>query len=211
MKLKVCGIQKKEQVLALNQCGIDYIGFIFYANSPRCVLNGDLSSEWVRSVDLQSKKVGVFVNETMEHIVEMIQEWGLDYVQLHGNESPEFCSMLKSYCGVIKSFSIGGEFFSEEKMSGYLSCVDAVLFDTLSEKHGGTGKKFDWLLVNWSAIRSSIFISGGLQEDDLDALTRLKIEHPQLHAADVNSRFEISPGIKDLERVDAFFNQIKLI
>ncbi|MFM7223518.1 MAG: phosphoribosylanthranilate isomerase [Bacteroidota bacterium] len=211
MKLKVCGIRQQRQVVELDQLGIEYIGFIFYPSSPRYMLNGDIDAEWMRSASLNAKKVGVFVNETVEQVVEHIHQWGLDAVQLHGRETPADCSRIRQYARVIKAFSIGNGMFEAHSCEPYFDAMDYALFDTQSERHGGTGKKFDWTLIDWSKIKHSSFISGGIGEQDVIALTQLSSAHPVVEAVDVNSRFELTPGNKDLIKVTQFFNQIKLI
>lgn len=150
MKIKVCGMTQVEQVNALNDLNIDFIGFIFYEKSPRFVLN-HLKEIDIKNIKGSFKKVGVFVNASEDFIFQKIKNCGLDLVQLHGDESPEFCKTISSEKPVIKAFGVNDKDDLERKVNDYFDVVDYFMFDTSSKNYGGTGKKFGWnILQNYS-------------------------------------------------------------
>lgn len=184
----------------------DYLGFIFYPKSKRFV--GFEPLQKVLSIVPDSvKKVGVFVNETPEKVIETVQNWGLDVVQLHGNETPEYCRQIQnSGITVFKAFSVDEE-FDFEKLNEYSGVCDNFLFDTKGQLPGGTGQKFNWQLLENYKGDVPFFLSGGIGPDDLDAV--LNFNHPQLFGIDINSGFEISPALKDVEKVKYFISGIR--
>lgn len=174
----------------------DYMGFIFYEKSMRFAGEDFTLPEISETI----KKVGVFVNEKREKILEMVQRHNLDAVQLHGEESPEFCMELEPSVKIIKAFGLSREFdFSiTESYEGY---CDYFLFDTKTEGYGGSGKMFDWSLLNNYKGRTPFFLSGGIEAEQMPDIARLASRFSSLFAIDVNSKFEISPGIKDVEKL----------
>lgn len=204
MKIKVCGM--KYNVGEITTLEPDYLGFIFYKNSPRNF------TELMPEIHEKIKKVGVFVNEKVELIIQKTNRYQLQIVQLHGDETNEICAELKSKLSQIelwKSFSVGNnfEFNSLEKYS----FADKFLFDTKGENYGGNGTKFNWEILKNYQLEKGIILSGGISSEDLPEIKKLKSELPQLEIVDINSRFEIKPGLKNPESVKEFIQQIKEI
>ncbi len=203
MKIKVCGLRNYENISNILIAGADYVGFIFHKESPR-YFNGSLSFDEVRSI--KAKKVGVFVNECTYSILDKVAHHDLDLVQLHGNESPQQCKELKSYVKVIKTFGMDPE-FNFEILKEYVGSIDYFLFDTKTEFHGGSGKSFDHKLLSGYNLETPFFISGGISSESTEALKKLKMK--QLFGIDINSKFEISPGMKEASKVKQFINELK--
>ncbi len=205
MKVKVCGITRAEDLAALVTLGADYAGFIFYPKSPRFA--GDkIAGRTVREAgNGKLLKVGVFVQADLATLQRTISDYGLDMVQLYGEYTPELIAEVKKVAKVMKAVSIPEEAtvlpVPEEAEYDYL------LFDTAGKGHGGTGKKFDWSLFEGYTGKVPYFLAGGIGPDDADELLRWR--EPHLFAADVNSKFETSPGVKDMRLVEAFIKQIK--
>src|ERR1700733_10821422 len=197
MNIKVCGITQMKQLQQLDGLNIDFAGFIFHKDSPRYV--GDkISKEELASADFDVKKEGVFVNATYDEIMDTVEDYGLDIVQLHGDETPELCEQLMEEVEVIKAFKIGAEDVSiDELIEDYDEVCDYYLFDTAVDgTFGGTGTKFDWKKIAKSKIEKPFFLSGGISVDDIAAIKAFK--HPDYFGIDVNSKFEKSPGVKDM-------------
>jgi phosphoribosylanthranilate isomerase len=201
LRLKVCGL--RDNIAEVAELGPDYAGFIFYPKSPRYV--GENFEMPVLAENI--KKVGVFVNESLEHLEYLVEKYQLDFVQLHGHESADYCSMVKKQdIGVIKAFSMSDE-FDFNSMEQYHSTVDYFLFDTKTIHHGGSGKTFNWELLKKYDLEKEYFLSGGI---GLDNLADLKfINMSKIHALDVNSRFEVRPGLKDLRMLEIL--RVKLL
>lgn len=183
-------------VLALKP---DFMGFIFYANSPRYAPDF-LSADLLKSFPKSIKKVGVFVNAEENYILEKIKEFDLDMVQLHGNESAEFCKNLKvSGVSIMKAFSIDAN-FDFKTTSAYANFCDLFLFDTKAEKgYGGHGKKFDWKLLDKYTLDTPFLLAGGIDLYNLKFLNEIK--NPAFSGIDVNSKFEEAPGLKDIQKL----------
>jgi len=198
MNIKVCGITQLKQLQQLDGLNIDFAGFIFHKDSPRYA--GDkISKEQLQSTDFDVKKVGVFVNASYEEIMQTVEDYGLDVVQLHGDETPELCEQLSEEVEVIKAFAVGdGAVPLDEMVADYDEVCDYYLFDTASKNGvgGGTGQQFDWKLVSKSKIEKPFFLSGGIGVDDAAKIKSFK--HPDYFGIDVNSKFEKSPGVKDM-------------
>lgn len=206
MKLKVCGMTKYEQLLQLDRLGVDFAGLIFYEKSKRFVGN-NLKSQASAIRALHIKKVGVFVNSDTEAIQQAVEEYDLSFAQLHGDESPAFCEQVNNIVSVIKALRVGPETNLKEQLEAYKEACVYFLFDTDSKDYGGTGKKFNWEILQKETISKPFFLSGGIGLQDIGEVT--KFQHPQLFAIDVNSRFETTPGIKDMNEVEEFFTAIK--
>lgn len=200
MKIKVCGLKFEENIADLMQLPINYVGFIFYKKSPRCV-GEDLSFDYVRSIPKHIKKVGVFVNEDCNTVFNRIAHYDLDMVQLHGEETPEICTDLKPHVEIIKAFQIHDD-FDFKQLESYLAVVDYFLFDSLSKNYGGSGKSFNWQILKNYTYNIPFFLSGGIGEEHADKLKQLNI--PQLKAIDLNSKFESKPGLKNTEQIKQF-------
>lgn len=211
MKIKVCGITKIEQLKELEEIGVDFAGLIFYKASPRYVLNNGLTQEIIKKEKVKINKVGVFVNESVEDILRTVEDWKLDMVQLHGDESPKFCAQISGHVTTIKAFRVGVENNIAYKLFPYIEETDLFLFDTLGKKYGGTGEQFDWNLIANGIIQKPFFLSGGIGPEDVDKIKEFCMGEAKLFSLDVNSKFEISPGVKDMVSVKAFVEEIQKI
>jgi phosphoribosylanthranilate isomerase len=209
MNIKVCGITQLKQLQQLDGLDIDFAGLIFDPSSPRYV--GDkIKSSDLKNSDFDLKKVGVFVNMDYDAIMEIVEAYGLDVVQLHGEESPELCEDLSDDVEVIKVFGAGDEKASlDELVADYDAVCDYYLFDNKGSngKAGGTGEKFNWHWVSKAKIEKPFFLSGGIGLEDLAALKAFK--HPDFYAVDLNSKFEKEPGIKDMALLLQFRQGLK--
>ena len=208
MNIKVCGITQLKQLQQLEALNVDFAGLIFYKESPRYV--GDkLSKKEIKSADFDLKKVGVFVNPEMIDVLDAIDEYGLDVVQLHGDETPEMCDDLSSEVEVIKAFRIKDDDTDIDAMvKAYDNVCDYYLFDKASDYSiGGTGKQFDWGILKKSKIEKPFFLSGGIGPDDAAKIKSFR--HPDFFGVDINSRFEKEPGVKDLGLVLGFKQGLK--
>lgn len=218
-KLKVCGLTQLGQIRELVALKIDFLGFIFYQKSPRYVLN-HLSLDEISEINHQGK-VGVFVNEKADKIIEIAEKADLNFIQLHGDESEDFIlelrAKLKPEIGIIKVIRIGNQIsdfrFQTQKIFDFAqtdnhqpSTINYLLFDTESKAFGGTGKAFDWNILNEIKIPLPYFLSGGIS---LENFHQLKTINQQPFALDINSKFEIEPGIKDVEKIKEFKNNFK--
>ncbi|MBP5364857.1 MAG: phosphoribosylanthranilate isomerase [Bacteroidales bacterium] len=202
MLVKVCGLRDNfAEVASLKP---DFTGLIFYPKSPRYVLQ-NADNELKKSVS-GVKKVGVFVNEQFDRIVELAGEYNLDMVQLHGSESVDFCARLRAKIPVIKAFGISAkeDFAAAEEYAQY---ADYLLFDTKTKAYGGSGQKFDWSLFNGVSIPQRFFISGGISLSDIPSIKALKINN--LCGIDLNSRFEIAPALKDIDLLEKAIKNIR--
>ena len=209
-QLKVCGLTKINQIQELISLNTDFLGFIFYEKSPRFVLN-HLSLEEISEINHQGK-VGVFVNETVEKISEISEKAKLNFIQLHGDEDEEFVKKLRLSLSknikIIKVIRIGNQSFDElqKTINQQPSTVNYLLFDTDSKTFGGTGKTFDWQILNEIEIPIPYFLSGGISLENIHQ--RSTINHQPL-ALDINSKFETEPGSKDLEKIKIFKSLLK--
>ena len=204
-KLKVCGMRQAANIAAVAELQPDYLGFIFYQKSPRFI--SEVSAELIKYVPSIIKTTGVFVDEEIQIVKQYIIKYNLKAVQLHGKESAVYCQELKSTgVEVIKAFGID-ENFDFSSLESYLNEVDYFLFDTQTPAHGGSGKVFDWKLLEKYQFNKTYFLSGGI---DLVHIETLKnINDPRLYAIDVNSKFELEPGLKDVEKLKEFFKEMK--
>ena len=209
-QLKVCGLTKMDQIQELISLNTNFLGFIFYEKSPRFVLN-QLSLEEISEINHQGK-VGVFVNETVEKITEISEKSNLNFIQLHGDEDEEFVKKLRLSLSknikIIKVIRIGNQSFDElqKTINQQPSTVNYLLFDTDSKTFGGTGKTFDWQILNEIEIPIPYFLSGGISLENIHQLST--INHQPL-ALDINSKFETEPGSKDLEKIKIFKSLLK--
>jgi len=203
MNIKVCGITQLKQLQQLDGMDIDFAGLIFHKGSPRYV--GDkLPAKQVKDLDFDIRKVGVFVNAAFDDVMRTIDDYALDVVQLHGDETPYQCEELSEQIEVIKVFSIGDDKKDiDEMIADYDDVCDYYLFDTsVNGVKGGTGKKFDWKKLTKSKIEKPFFLSGGIELDD--AIKLKTIKHPDFYGVDINSMFEKEPGVKDMAKILQF-------
>lgn len=197
------------QIRALDAMGVEFAGLIFYPKSPRYVKRFHLSAIDLKREKLQINRIGVFVNAEADEILRTVDEWRLHMVQLHGDETPKFCEHISNNITTVKAFRIGPDENIDWKIHPYREAADMFLFDTVGVNYGGTGQQFDWSLLGKAAIRKPFFLSGGIGPDDADRVKAFAAEHKDLFAADVNSRFESSPGVKDMELLRNFVEQLK--
>lgn len=206
IKLKVCGMRNAANIRELVRVEPDYMGFIFYKKSPRFA-GDELTSELTGLIPGRIKKVGVFVNTNVQTVIDTAGRYGLDGVQLHGDESPEECRQI----GAAGFFTIKAlqmePGFDFNLAREYESDVDYILFDTKSPAFGGSGAAFEWDILQQYDLDVPFFLSGGLDEGMEEEINRLS--HPQLYGIDVNSRFETSPGMKDIQKVGAFKKKLR--
>jgi len=193
-------------IAAVAELQPDYLGFIFYAKSPRLI--SEVSAELIKYIPSEIKTVGVFVNEELEKVKDKVNLLKLKAVQLHGSESPEYCEALKSTfptLEVIKAFGID-EDFDFSTLQPYLKAADYFLFDTKTKVHGGSGKTFNWSVLDQYTYTKPYFLSGGI---DLEHSTAIKkINDERLYALDINSRFETEPGLKDAAKIKEFIQEV---
>ena len=195
-------MRQPENIRKIETLGIDWMGFIFFARSPR---NVETLPDYMPS---RQKRVGVFVNPTAEFVIEKVRDFGLDLVQLHGKETPEFCQKVKQTARVqvIKAFSIA----SADDLSAtelYDGACDYLLFDTKCESVGGSGQRFNWAVLDRYKGKTPFLLSGGIGLENVDDV--LQFSHPQLAGLDLNSKFETAPAIKDFDRLSSFITEIR--
>ena len=206
LKIKVCGMRDPENISGVVAAFPDYLGFIFYPKSKRFV-GFEPSPEMYAKIPASIKKVGVFVDESPEKVLKISEKWNLDVVQLHGQETPGYCKQIRSSgITVFKAFSVD-EQFDFGILKTYSGECDFFLFDTKGQLPGGTGKKFNWQLLESYKLNVPFFLSGGISSDDLNTIRELS--HPQLFGIDINSGFEISPAVKDIRKVKKFIAEIR--
>lgn len=199
MIIKVCGMRDPQNIQEVAALGVDWIGLIFYRKSPRAI--GNVACRMKNS---SFKKIGVFVNATFEQMMEAVAVYGLDYLQLHGDESPELCFTLqKRGISIIKAFSIS-IIEDLEKTKSYEGYTDYFLFDTKCEHYGGSGKQFDWSILSAYRGNTPFLLSGGIHPDSVEAIRNFS--HPQCAGIDLNSGFETEPALKDIEKLRLFLS-----
>lgn len=201
MIIKVCGLREAENIRDTEAIGADWMGFIFYPASPRYI------SQVPEYLPVKAKRVGVFVNESISIIKQKQKEFGLDIIQLHGGEKPEVCAQLKKEvnCLIIKAISVAGE-ADIKRTREYEGYADYLLFDTKCSEVGGSGRAFNHLWLKAYEGQLPFLISGGIGPENIEELKNFK--HPLFAGIDLNSRFEVSPGIKDVRLLEKFVNEI---
>jgi len=225
MKLKVCGMKYVENIQQVADLQPDYLGFIFYEKSKRNFEG--IIPDFSNSI----KKTGVFVNEYPEIIISLIEEYRLDAIQLHGDESVDYIKELKSQfeqsrelkieenksikkkknqhyiskneLEVIKVFGIKDE-FNFDVLKPYLEVVDFFLFDTKGKERGGNGTKFDWSVLEKYPFKKPFFLSGGIGLEDVVEVQKIVKSDLPIYALDVNSKFESKPGVKKIDELKEF-------
>lgn len=200
-KIKVCGMKNARNISDLIELDIDYIGFIFYQKSKR-YLSGKVPDLNYGKIE----KVGVFVDESFEKITNIAKTNGLDVLQLHGDESVEFCTSLKNTGYKIwKVFSVSTD-FDFDICKQYTNVVDAFLFDTKGAAPGGNGIRFDWDILQKYSLDTPFLLSGGIGIEHIDDI--LNFDHDKCTGIDINSGFEINAGNKDIEKIKRFIEKI---
>lgn len=202
MKLKVCGMREPDNIESLSRLKPNYMGFIFWAPSSRYV--HDITPE----LDKQIKKTGVFVDASIDYIQSCISTHQLQAVQLHGEETPNYCQLIQSFgVEVIKAFSVK-DTFDFAFLDNYENSCEFFLFDTKGALPGGNGYTFDWsILSNYSSTKP-FFLSGGIGLENTQEIKDLLNTDLPLYAIDVNSKFESAPGIKKIEDLTQFKNEL---
>jgi len=208
LKVKVCGLKYSGNIIGVAALSPDYMGFIFYDRSPRfCAAS--LTRESMAAVPPGIIKTAVFVDESVSEIRRIYSDYNFDLVQLHGDESVQFCEEMKSFgIPVIKAFQIDDE-FDFGALAEYSTVCDYFLFDTKTAVAGGSGMKFNWDKLAGYTYDTPVFLSGGIGPDDVDRIIKIS-GVINLHAVDINSRFETEPGLKDLKKVGTFIDDIRL-
>ncbi len=200
MIIKVCGLKDKSQIESLSEEGVDMVGINFYEPSARFFTDNADGLEKIKA-----KKVGIFVNHSYEEIKEKAIEFSLDYAQLHGNENAELVNKTAEFIPVIKAFP-HTEISNTSLLEGYMG-ASYFLFDTATKDHGGSGKKFDWQDLSNYELDKPFLLAGGISEADVNNIKNiLKIQ--TFAGVDINSKFEIKPGIKNIESIIKFKKEL---
>jgi phosphoribosylanthranilate isomerase len=205
MKLKVCGLNNPENIIEVCKLKPDFIGFIFYEDSKRYVAN-NISDELIRNIPSNIKKVGVFVNEDIEVVQMQYHKYKLDYVQLHGNEDNQYCMRLfLKQIPIIKAFKVDNN-FNFRMLEKFAPFCNLFLFDTKGLLPGGNGLKFNWEILSDYEFRIPFLLSGGVSLDDIDSIK--SVNNEMIYGIDINSKFELKPGIKDTHKIKIFKNNL---
>ena len=215
MQVKVCGMRDPGNIEALLKLPVDYLGFIFYPRSPRFAGEKGLEN-WIRDKESlfgRVKRVGVFVNAEIEDILNKVHDFQLDFVQLHGDESPEYCRELQSFWSIssmrgarlIKAFRVDAA-FDFSITDDYSSFCSWFLFDTRGAAYGGTGQTFDWQLLEKYRGEKPFLLSGGIRPGMAVAIRSL--DFPRMAGVDINSGFETAPAVKDIELISDFISKL---
>lgn len=207
MIIKICGLADPDNIRQISQLCPSIMGFIFYAPSPRnaCALLPAIVNALPDSIE----RAGVFVDAPVEHILHTASRYGLHTVQLHGKETPEMCKTLKAAgLKVMKAVGINKD-IDWETIRPYEGTVDMFVLDTLTAIHGGSGRKFDWTLLQNYPLATPFLLSGGIGPDDAEAVKDAATRLPLMAGVDINSRFESSPGVKHPQLTAGFINAIQ--
>ncbi|MBP1664405.1 MAG: phosphoribosylanthranilate isomerase [Bacteroidetes bacterium] len=206
MLIKICGMKYPDNIHEIAALKPDFMGFIFYPGSPRFADHLDINtlSELPDSI----KKTGVFVNENLENILTAISKYNLDAVQLHGADNKKLCRKIREEARtfVIKVFPIM-DASNFRVTANYEAVADYFLFDTKTDLYGGSGQKFNWNILQEYKGNKPFLLSGGICADDVKAIRA--IEHPLLAGVDLNSKFELKPGLKDTRLLKQFIDELK--
>ncbi len=204
IKTKVCGITDQDNMLSVVEAGADYLGFIFHPDSQRDV------SKKIENLDFTAlprhvKTIAVMVDKPLKQAIAIAQGHLFDYVQLHGSETPQYCSDMQGVTGVIKVFSVSDSL--PANLNDYMDYCDFFLFDTKGEKAGGNGLSFDHEILRSFRLKKPYFLGGGISPLHVDTVPAMDL--PGFYAFDLNSKFEISPGIKDPELIRTFIHKLQ--
>ena len=200
LEIKVCGLRAPDNLQAVADLDVDMIGLIFHPDSPRFV--SELSPS---DLPVGVRRVGVFVDAPMDDVLLKVHRYGLDYVQLHGHESPGTCAALNGFIPVIKAFRVDAE-FDFAVTDPYTTCVERFLFDTKGAQPGGNGQRFDWSLLDRYTGGVDFMLSGGIRPGDAADIAALA--HPRLVGIDLNSGFEAAPALKSIPALSEFIQHI---
>ncbi|MBN8685735.1 MAG: phosphoribosylanthranilate isomerase [Chitinophagales bacterium] len=210
MKLKVCGNILPEQVKTFDDLGVDMAGFNFYPASPR-YMRQKISPEKMKQLKGKFARVGIFVNARYDELVRTVEEYRLDMVQLSGDETPEYCARIADFISVIKVFRLAGKENLDPLTIPYKNVCDFFMFDTAGTGYGSTGKKFNWKLLEKAPPSKPYFLSGGVEPADAERIKALSAgpAGAKLFAVDVNSKFEMGAGVKDMNKLKQFIDELK--
>ena len=197
--IKVCGMREADNIHEVEALGVDWLGLIFWPKSSRYV------SERPDYLPQHAKRVGVFVDEAVDTVKKKADAYALDLIQLHGSESPDYIRALKASFSIIKAFSIATA-DDLEQTKDYEGLVDYFLFDTKGPSVGGNGVQFNWDVLKDYHGQTPFLLSGGIGPDDAERIQAF--HHPQCIGIDLNSRFELSPGLKDITAIRKFLNEL---
>lgn len=206
MITKICGLSDPESIRQIAELKPSMMGFIFYAPSPRnaCALLPSIVDSITSDID----RVGVFVDMPVDHVLHTASRYGLSVAQLHGAESPDVCRQLKdSGLKVMKAIGINKD-VDWTTLKKYEDCIDMFVFDTLTAVHGGSGRKFDWNLLEGYTLDIPFLLSGGIGPNDISAVNEAFHSLPLMAGVDLNSRFETYPGSKDTTLIKDFVTQL---
>lgn len=202
--VKICGMKIPENMQAVAALKPDFMGFIFYPRSPRYAEPLDVQA--LKEIPESVRKIGVFVNESLENILTIVTKYQLDGVQLHGTEMANMCKeLMNSGLIVLKAFPIS-DAYNFMVTKAYEGTCHYFLFDTKTDAYGGSGVKFDWTILNEYRGETPFLLSGGIAPDDAKAI--LQIDHPKFMGIDLNSKFETSPGHKNIELLSGFLSEL---
>ena len=207
MQVKVCGMTQNENMLEVAGLQPDFLGFIFYGQSPRDI-TAAIDTMQLDLLPVSVRKVAVLVNEDLGKAKQLVCTFGFDAVQLHGEEPPGYCHELRKDCMVIKTFSVGNSL--PPMLDAYEQCCDLFLFDTAGEQRGGSGKKFDHSILLAYRGKPSFFLGGGLSPGDVTSIRQLANKQKRFAGVDLNSRFEDRPGIKNPTLLSDFLNELRI-
>ena len=200
MIIKVCGMREAENIREVEALGIDLMGFIFWEKSSRYI------SKRPAYLPTKCKRVGVFVDEDIESVKRIADDYALDYIQLHGHESSDYCAQLQGL-HLIKAISVSSR-NDIATYKTYEGLVEYFLFDTKCPSVGGSGQQFDWSVLSAYDGSTPFLLSGGIGRDDAERIK--SFHHPQCIGIDLNSRFELAPGLKDVIKLQAFIKELSI-
>jgi len=217
MIIKTCGLKTPDNIKPITQLEIDWMGFIFYPKSQRFMGKNQALKEFLRSDEGQQipqKRVGVFVNATHDQLFRTVEEYQLDYVQLHGAEGPMYCEALQSHWAMtgirsaqlIRAFRVS-EAFDFGITLDYEPYCSHFVFDTKGQLPGGNGHQFNWGILERYKGKTPFLLSGGIGPDDVEAIQ--KLNHPAMAGIDVNSKFETAPALKNVELLTKFVREFR--
>ena len=214
MLIKVCGMRNAENVKDVCSLGVNFIGLIFYEKSPRYVEANGINPTDTESIkNASAKRVGVFVNADISYIESRIKQYNLNCVQLHGNESADFCRQLRQSPEmdgkmILKAINIS-DINDIEKCTDYDNLIDMFVFDTKSKMGGGSGQQFDWNVLDCYNGNIPYLLSGGISPEDAWRVSAFVKSHNQCAGIDLNSRFETSPALKNINTLQQFIKELK--
>lgn len=209
MRVKVCGVTQEEQLLQLPDAGVSFAGFIFYPKSPRYVLRYMTTSQIKKENKIN--KVGVFVNASVDEVLQMVDECRLHMVQLHGDETPKYCEKIADYISVVKAFRFSETDNIGWRLQEYMEYCDMFMIDTEGVGYGGTGKKLNLEKMEGVIAGKPYFLSGMIEPGDVERLNSFaeKPESKALFAIDINTKFEAVTGVKNMGLIKNFIQKLK--